>query len=293
MSEHFYRAFEDKFRGSRELIKSRLLIYHPLVEALKKIDSQLSAIDLGCGRGEWLELLSEWGFDARGVDLDRAMLSVSQSFGLNVSHADVLSTLRGLPDNSQLLVSGFHIAEHLSFSDLQDLVEQSLRVLKPGGVLILETPNPENLSVAAVNFYLDPTHQRPIPPQLLSFLPEYYGFLKVQVWRLQESPHLMTETQITLHDVWQGVSPDYAVIAQKSADSRVLENTNTFFSTHHGLSVETLLNRFDQRFNELTKLISTNKHEGQISLGVRSVSSWPWFKPFRWLIHCLRQVFKK
>jgi O-antigen chain-terminating methyltransferase len=293
MSEHFYRAFEDKFRGSRELIKSRLLIYRPLVEALKKINSQPSAIDLGCGRGEWLELLSEWGVDARGVDLDQAMLSVSQSFGLNVTHADALSTLRGLPDNSQLLVSGFHIAEHLSFSILQDLVEQSLRVLKPGGVLILETPNPENFSVAAVNFYLDPTHQRPIPPKLLSFLPEYYGFLRVHVWRLQEQPALVGATHTTLRDVWEGVSPDYAVIAQKSSDANTLGHTDHFFSAHYGLSLDHLLDRFDEQFNQLVAAAHLDKQKNQVltttwwrSVGLSLV-------PFRWLIDCFNKVFKK
>lgn len=277
MSERFYRAFEDKFRGSRELVQSRLLVYRPFLEILKSIDREACAIDLGCGRGEWLELLRDCGFQARGIDLDEGMLSVSRHLGLQVTCGDALSTLRDLPDDSQLLVSGFHIAEHLLFTELQELVEQAHRVLKPGGVLILETPNPENFSVATVNFYLDPTHQRPIPPQLLSFLPEYYGFLRVQVWRLQENQNLVTKTQIGLRDVWQGVSPDYAVIAQKSATADVLEKTEEFFSSERGLNIDTLIDRFDQRLNVLTQ----------------RGDSWPGLAPFQWLTRCLAWIFKK
>ena len=88
-------------------------------------------------------------------------------------------------------------------------------MLMPGGLLILETPNPENLVVGTSHFYLDPTHQRPIPPELLSFLPEYYGFAKLKTLRLQERRELSGGKAPTLFDVLDGVSPDCAVVAQK------------------------------------------------------------------------------
>lgn len=115
MSDNFYRAFEDKFRGSRQKIIDRLKMYLPFVSPLIDIYEDLSTIDLGCGRGEWLEVLSEAGIKARGVDRDQAMLEACIKRGLAVELADALSSLRNLPDESQVVVSGFHIIEHVSF----------------------------------------------------------------------------------------------------------------------------------------------------------------------------------
>jgi SAM-dependent methyltransferase len=247
MSDDFYRAFEERHRGSRELIKSRQRVYLPFIEPLLFFCEGAKAIDLGCGRGEWLELLTESGFDAHGVDLDDGMLEACRELGLNVATKDVLSALKELPDESQIIVSGFHIAEHIDFFDLQLLVQDALRVLKPGGLLILETPNPENITVGTVNFYLDPTHQRPLPPQLLAFLPEYYGFFRVKLMRLQEDKALAVRERISLHDVLGGVSPDYAVVAQKSAEGSLRACNSDAFAKEYGLTLDALVWKFDQQ----------------------------------------------
>ena len=244
---NFYRAFEDRHRGSRELIKSRLRVYLPFIMPLKQFYGTCQGVDLGCGRGEWLELLQESGFDPQGVDLDDGMLAACQDLGLKVHTHDAVSFLKKLPSASQVIVSGFHIAEHIPFSDLQVLVQEALRVLKPGGLLILETPNPENIVVGTSNFYLDPTHQRPIPPQLLSFLPEYYGFKKVKTLRLQESVELSNGKATTLLNVLNGVSPDYAVVAQKAAKAELLAATSRAFEAEYGLTLENLAIRYDQQ----------------------------------------------
>lgn len=241
----FYHAFEYRYRGSRELIKSRLRVYVPFVEPLKSACSAHKAIDLGCGRGEWLELLQELGYDARGVDLDDQMLSACRQLGLNVQTEDVIGFLKALPSESQLVVSAFHLVEHIPFADLQTLVQEALRVLRPGGLLIMETPNPENIVVGATNFYLDPTHQRPIPPQLLSFLPEYYGFSQVKTLRLQEPKALASDKSPSLIDVFKGVSPDYAIVAQKGGDESTIAATRNAFATEYGLTLENLAARYD------------------------------------------------
>jgi O-antigen chain-terminating methyltransferase len=171
MTNDFYRAFEDRHRGTRELIKSRLQVYVPFVEPLRSIYEDCKAVDLGCGRGEWLEILRENGFDAMGVDLDDGMLAACEDLGLPAERGEAIAHLRTIPDESLTVVSGFHIAEHIAFADLQILVQEALRVLRPAGLLILETPNPENIVVGTAGFYIDPTHQRPLPPLLLSFLP--------------------------------------------------------------------------------------------------------------------------
>ena len=249
MSENFYRAFEDKHRGSRDLIKSRQRIYLPFILPLQSIYSDAKAIDLGCGRGEWLELLTESGFDALGVDLDDGMLAICRKLHLNVATTDALAALKTLPNESQLIVSGFHIAEHIPFIVLQILVQEAMRVLKPGGLLIFETPNPENIVVGSCNFYLDPTHQRPIPPQLLGFLPEHYGFARIKILRLHEALDLSGSLALTLGDVLGGASPDYAVVAQKAANENILSATSQAFEPEYGITLEALADKYDRQTN--------------------------------------------
>lgn len=263
MSDDFYRAFEEKHRGSRELIKSRQRVYLPFIMPLRSIYDDTKAIDLGCGRGEWLELLKEFGFDAQGVDLDDGMLAACRDLGLTVATADAVVALKALPDASQSVVSGFHIAEHIQFSDLQTLVQEALRVLKPAGLLILETPNPENIVVGSCSFYLDPTHQRPIPPQLLAFLPEHYGFARTKILRLQEAVGLSEELILSLKDVLGGASPDYAVVAQKAADESILAATSQAFEPEYGISLEALADKYDSHATTRALQAETTAHAAE------------------------------
>jgi len=245
MSDNFYRAFEEKHRGSRELIISRLKAYLSFVLPLKQVYPAASVIDLGCGRGEWLELLMLEGFLPHGVDQDEGMLQGCLDRNLPAEKGDIIEYLSILSDESQTVVSAFHVVEHITFDQLRTLVSEALRVLKPGGLLIMETPNPENIAVATRNFYMDPTHQRPIPPQLLSFLPEHYGFFRTKIIRLQESKELFGKVSPTLNDVLEGVSPDYAVVAQKAGSYETLELFDQAFAQIYGLELSTLAERYD------------------------------------------------
>ncbi|MYM97365.1 class I SAM-dependent methyltransferase, partial [Duganella vulcania] len=247
MSAGFYRAFEDRYRGSRELIKQRLRAYEPFFAPLRTLQDPPAALDLGCGRGEWLELLGEQGFRAHGVDLDDGMLAACRERGLDVELGDAVACLRALPDNSLAVVSAFHLVEHIPFELLQTLVAEARRVLLPGGLLIMETPNPENLVVGASSFYLDPTHLRPIPPQLLAFVTEFGGFGRHKVVRLQEEAGLRGDTPVALINVLDGVSPDYAVVAQKQAEAAVLAPFEAAFDAGYGLALGQLAQRFEQR----------------------------------------------
>jgi len=250
MRDDFYRLFEDRHRGSCAEIKSRLEVYLPFVEPLKQIYDIPEALDLGCGRGEWLELLTEEGFLARGVDLDKGMLKACNEKNLPVQECDAAAALKEVSSESLVLVSAFHVVEHVSFEYLQELVTETLRVLKPGGLLIMETPNPENLVVGTSSFYLDPSHQKPIPPQLLAFVPELEGFSRTKILRLQESKDLADNNAPGLNNVLGGVSPDYAVIAQKEAPNKISNRFNKVFSQEYGLTLSSLAARFDNRFNQ-------------------------------------------
>nr|WP_315213989.1 class I SAM-dependent methyltransferase [uncultured Duganella sp.] len=247
MSAGFYRAFEDRYRGARETIKARLAAYAPFIAPLATLQRPPRALDVGCGRGEWLELLGEQGFAAHGVDLDDGMLAACRERGLSVELGDAIDCLRRLPDASVALVSAFHLVEHIPFDLLQALVAEAQRVLLPGGLLIMETPNAENLVVGATSFYLDPTHLRPLPPQLLAFVAEYGGFARPKVVRLQEDPALCGDAPIGLINVLDGVSPDYAVVAQKAAPEAVLAPFAAAFAADYGLALAPMALRFEQR----------------------------------------------
>lgn len=266
MKDSFYSSFENKYRGSRDSIKSRLQVYIPLAQKLLSHFPEAIALDLGCGRGEWLELVREVGFKENGVDLDEGMLEYCHELNLNVKREDALKTLASFPDNSIAIISSFHLVEHIGFESVNKLVKEALRVLKPGGILIMETPNPENIIVSSNNYYLDPTHNNPIPRQLLSFLTEHAGFARTKILRLQEDSALITKENITLYDVFNGVSPDYSIVAQKSCDEPDLFNEfNDFFSTAFGISLEFLAkkyhNKLDQNFNNINGEILSLRQE--------------------------------
>lgn len=245
--DSFYRAFEDRHRGSRDLIKDRLRKYSPFVQPLAQLYPGAKTFDVGCGRGEWLELMLEAGFDAAGVDLDADMLDACRERNLPASQGDAIERLAALESDSHALISAFHVVEHVSFEQLKTLVSEALRVLKPGGLLILETPNPENIAVATCNFYMDPSHQKPVPPLLLSFVAEHAGFDRVKVVRLQEATGL-TDARTPIHfmNILGGVSPDYAVVAQKQAAS-THGAFDAAFDAEYGLTIDVLAQRYEAR----------------------------------------------
>jgi SAM-dependent methyltransferase len=244
-ASNFYRAFEDRYRGSRELILGRLQLYLDFLAPLKGLFRNAAAVDLGCGRGEFLEVLLSAGFKAKGVDLDAGMLRACTEKKLPAEKGDALAFLAKLPKQSQVVVSAFHVVEHMPFEQLQTLVVEAYRVLTPGGILILETPNPENITVATSSFYLDPTHQRPIPPLLLSFVGEYAGFERVKILRLQEALTLKEKQNVDLADVLSGASPDYSIVAQKAGSKKATEALDAAFAKDYGLTANELAARYE------------------------------------------------
>lgn len=213
--DELYAAFEDQFRGDPEEIKERLRVYLPI---LRGAGVTSGVLDVGCGRGEWLQLLRAEKIEASGIDHNRVFIDRCREAGLNVERADTLEHLLKLPDNSQNFVSAFHLVEHLPFPDLVSMLDQIFRVLKPGGGLALETPNPENFMVGSHTFYTDPTHRHPIPSVTLTFVVESRGFRDVEVMRLREWEAAKLEESSELvkrFNEYFYCAPDYAVIAWK------------------------------------------------------------------------------
>lgn len=209
--EGFYPTLEHHFRGSTEDLRARLGAYRRWIEDLPAGP----VADLGCGRGEWLELLGEWGVSATGVDLNAPNVEGMRARGLDVHHADALEWLQAQPEGSLAAVTSFHVIEHLPFGVLLRMVQEARRVLVPGGRLIMETPNPENVIVATQTFWLDPTHVRPLPPALLEVVVRDAGFELEALLRLNppaEDAHDIADPTLRAL-MTQG--RDCAVIARK------------------------------------------------------------------------------
>jgi O-antigen chain-terminating methyltransferase len=187
LHDALYLSLEDSFRGNPAEIKERLRVYLPLVEQAGVGSDTAPLLDIGCGRGEWLELLRETGVPAAGVDFNRALVAEGQRRGLLITESDVMAYLRGLPDESLGALTGFHIIEHLPLETLLALLDETVRVVRPGGLVIFETPNPENVLVGSCNFYFDPTHRNPLPAPIMKFLLESRGFNRVRIMRLNPS----------------------------------------------------------------------------------------------------------
>jgi O-antigen chain-terminating methyltransferase len=294
------------------LISARLGVYQLFLRPLADAFQTPKALDLGCGRGEWLEVLGDSGFDAIGVDLNEGMLAACQERGLKGQLGDALSTLKELPSESLALVSAFHLVEHLPFEAVQILVQEALRVLVPGGLLVLETPNSENLTVGTSSFYLDPSHLRPLPAALLEFVAEHAGFYRCKVMYLQEAADLHGDSQVALMDVLSGVSPDYAVVAQKNAPPAVMAEFDAPFNSKYGLSLDSLARRYDtqtsqfnmqlversdqlvERSDQLEKAVAQfGEQLSQVQTQLESIlgsRSWRITAPMRWLGGAARRV---
>lgn len=180
-----YPAFEDRFRGSESDVADRLAIYLPEVDGvLRRDEPGPRLVDVGPGRGEWLALLASRGVPARGVDDNAAMVAHLRGRGLDVAAGDGAAHLAELPAGSLDAVTAFHVVEHLGLDALLGLLHAARRALRPGGLLVAETPNPTNLVMGACNFHLDPTHRTPLPPAQLEFLVTASGFTGVRTWPL-------------------------------------------------------------------------------------------------------------
>lgn len=218
--DSFYLAFENRFRGDAETIRERQSYYLPMLDELAPLNSGLPLVDIGCGRGEWLQMLPE-RFKRIGIDLNSMNVEACHAQGLEAVQQDALIWLANQPENSIAAVTAFHVIEHLSFEQFNVLLDECQRVLAPGGVVIFETPNPENLISAATHFYTDPTHLHPLPPAFTEFLVEFKGFDDVQIHRLNPIPReyaLNEDSEVARRcDALFYGPQDYAVTASKSA----------------------------------------------------------------------------
>jgi len=218
-----YFDFENHFRGSRTQIKEMQKMYlHHYVNCR-------NVLDLGSGRGEFMELLAENQIPVTGVDVYAPFVDYCRTRGHNVVCEDAVNFLHKQADASYDGIFAAQLAEHLSTQDLISLCRESYRVLEEGKTLILETPNPACMSTYMNSFYLDPTHVKPVHPKTLEYFVKKAGFRKVEVVYTQQSKvgyrfPLLDAPAGNLAEFNDGVnfmsdiifgSQDYAIIAVK------------------------------------------------------------------------------
>ena len=219
-----YGKFEEYFRGSQEEILERQRIY------LRYFDGMHDVVDLGCGRGEFLELLKEQSIDAVGVEVYDEFVKVCQEKGLQVVKEDALTYICGLEEGSVDGIFAAQLVEHLKPEELVQLCQNSYKKLTENGCLIFETPNPTCLSIYTNAFYIDPTHTKPVHPKTLESYLINAGFSKVEILFTEGSkvnyklPLLEIPNMPNLEEVNDAInllselifgSQDYAIIAYK------------------------------------------------------------------------------
>lgn len=217
-----YEDFENHFRGSCETIKKRQKEYLPYFKNKKNV------IDLGCGRGEFLELMKENGVNASGVDLYNPFVEQCQKKGLKVQHGDALHFLEQCDTIDGIFVG--QLVEHMKISQILQLCQKAYQRLEKDGILIIETPNPMSLAIFTHAFYIDPSHNKPIHPLTLQYLLNKAGFQKVEILFTENSklnekiPDLRVGNMDNIREFNESMnkiakllygSQDYAVIAIK------------------------------------------------------------------------------
>ncbi len=182
-----YGRFQERFRGSEEYVAKTQAQYLEICRGLAPV------ADIGCGRGELLELFQAEDVECLGVDSDPDAISACLDKGLNVEAGDLFMFLHRQKAGTLGAIVSAHVVEHLPPLRLPEFVEIAAAKLKPGGILAIETPNPACLAIFTGDFYLDPTHRRPTPAQQLRFYMEESGLGEIDVRELNPAYELIPE----------------------------------------------------------------------------------------------------
>jgi O-antigen chain-terminating methyltransferase len=206
-----YQAFSNRFRGTEDYIKAGQRFYVPYFQGAREV------LDIGCGRGEFLEVMREAAIPARGIDLSDESVAECRRKGLAADAGDLFTYLDGLPDHSLAGIFSAQVVEHITPERLPEMIRLCAAKLERGALLAIETPNPECLAIFATHFYLDPTHTRPVPHPLLAFYMEEFGLGGIETHPRFPAPESWPE----LNELPEGVRNrffgglDYAIFGRK------------------------------------------------------------------------------
>ena len=229
-----YVGFEDHYRGTWEAIRKRQSDYVPLFEGASDV------LDIGCGRGEFLDLLREAGIAARGIDANPEMVEACRARGLAASTGDALASMEALPDGALGGLFSAQVVEHLPADKLVRLVRVAWRKLRPGSTIVIETINPACWLAFFETYLRDFTHVQPLHPETLSYLLAASGFHRPEIqYRspLSEADRLRT---LEVPDVASGAAVDARLIAcLRTVNQNVDRLNNLLFSSMDYAAVAT------------------------------------------------------
>ncbi len=206
-----YGRFAEKFRGPEEYVKAGQQFYLPYFAGCQNV------LDIGCGRGEFLEMMRGAGVPARGIDLSEESVAICRHKGLEAETADLFVYLADLPEASLDGIFCSQVVEHIPADRLPGMIKLCASRLTRHGVIAMETPNPESLAIFATHFYLDPTHQRPVPSPLLAFYLEEFGVGRIEVRKLSPAVESMPSLSALPGDFREAFfgGLDYTIIGKK------------------------------------------------------------------------------
>ncbi len=206
-----YGRFAERFRGTEEYVKAGQKFY------LEHFAGCQNVLDIGCGRGEFLEMMKDAGVPARGIDLSEESVALCRHKGLTAEVADLYRYLSEMPEASLDGIFCSQVVEHLPPERLPEMIKLAVSRLSRKGVIAIETPNPECLAIFATHFYLDPTHTRPVPHPLLAFYLEEFGVGNIEVRRMAPAVESMASLKSLPEDFRDAFfgSLDYAILGRK------------------------------------------------------------------------------
>jgi O-antigen chain-terminating methyltransferase len=203
--------FAERFRGAEERVRAMQALY------VEKFAGARNVLDIGCGRGEFLEAVREAGIGARGIDLNEESVALCRSKGLDAEAADLFAYLPAIADSSLGGVYCAQVIEHIAPERLPEMIRLLSAKAAAGALAAFETPNPECLAIFASHFYIDPTHTRPVPSSLLAFYLEEAGFGHIEVRQIEPAveswPELNELPKAVRERFFGGL--DYALFARK------------------------------------------------------------------------------
>ncbi len=227
-----YVGFEDRFRGAEEEITSRLRDYVPLFAG-----ASAPVIDLGCGRGELLQLFKDAGIEARGVDITPAMVDVCLERGLTAEVGDAVGFLEAQADGSLGGLIAIQVVEHLEPSYLARLIDVAFHKLRPGSTLVFETINPACWVAFFDSYIRDVTHRWPLHPETLHYMVQAAGFARVDIqYRSPVAPEDKL-TRVSLPSGRPGHEPDPTTLDLIDAVNAHAEKLNARLFTFRDYAV--------------------------------------------------------
>ena len=133
-------AYYQKYRG-----REKEELYNPLtrksyIKVLRLLSSHgggVSILDVGCGKGDFVDAALDGGYKAEGIELAQPAVDIARGYGLPVTKLDFFSS--DIQESSRDVVTMFEVIEHLP--DPVAFLRRAEMVVKPGGLIYVTTPN--------------------------------------------------------------------------------------------------------------------------------------------------------